>query len=70
MIRFILASKKDKYDNAEIITDIDKPTIKFEFTKWLENHVEEGSFSDYLRNKFPTKTIIDLDDIEDCSFEA
>ncbi|MNW68370.1 hypothetical protein D3C74_471220 [compost metagenome] len=70
MMRFILKSSKDKLDNAEIITNIDKLTVCGEYMKWLECYVEDGSFSNYLFGKYPDKTVIDLDDIEDCSIEV
>jgi hypothetical protein len=70
MMRFILKSRADKWDSAEIVSDIDKLEMKTAFYKWVK--LPEGErtlFSDYLLENFPDNLIIDLGEIEDYTVE-
>ncbi|OMD76836.1 hypothetical protein [Paenibacillus odorifer] len=70
MMRFILKNKADKWDNAVIVSDIDKLEVKAAFTKWVKLPEEDRTlFSDYLSENFPDNLIIDLREIEDCTVE-
>ncbi|QNR65419.1 hypothetical protein IAQ67_16115 [Paenibacillus peoriae] len=67
MMRFIIKNRTNKWDNVEMISDIDKLVVKVEFANWIASNSNECSFPEYISNKYPKNTVIDLDDIEDCS---
>ncbi|MEC4565466.1 hypothetical protein L8C07_05870 [Paenibacillus sp. CMAA1739] len=67
MMKFILKSTISQWDDVEMISDIDKIVVKAEYTNWLASKSNECSFSEYISNKYPNDTVIDLNDIEDCS---
>lgn len=67
MMRFIIKNSTSQWDNVEMISDIDKLVVKVEYANWMASKLNECSFTEYISNKYPKNTVIDLDDIEDHS---
>jgi hypothetical protein len=70
LIRFFLKSKTDEYDNAEILADLEKYQMAYEWGEWIKIPSEERTlFSDYLIEKYPNHQIFDIGEVEEYSVE-